>query len=192
MSQPCRHCDGRGWLPNGDLDDGMMTGRETCAWCAGTGQLLRIVPFTLAQANTAVEALHRHHKKAQGHRFSLGAMLGDRVVGAVIVGRPVSRELDAYAVAEVTRLVTDGTKNACSKLYAAAARAAQAMGFDLIQTYILADEPGTSLRAAGWTLDGHTTGGDWNHSTAYAGSRRTDQPMGPKQRWRKQLSESAK
>ena len=112
----------------------------------------------------------------------------DRLVGAAIVGRPVSRGIDPYNVAEVTRLVTDGTKNACSALYSACARAAAAMGFLRIQTYILDSEPGTSLRASGWEFVAHTSGGDWNHSTANAGTRRTDQPMEAKQRWQKVLA----
>jgi hypothetical protein len=45
------------------------------------------------------------------------------------------------------------TKNACSMLYSACARAAQAMGYDKIQTYILVTEPGTTLKASGWYLD---------------------------------------
>jgi hypothetical protein len=109
------------------------------------------------------------------------------MVGACSVGRPVARGCDPYLTAEVTRLVTDGTKNACSILYAASARACAAMGFKVIQTYILEGEPGTSLKASGWRFDGMTAGGDWNHSKAYAGKRRTDQPQGPKQRWIKEL-----
>ena len=142
---------------------------------------LRAVPLTLRQANELVAQLHRHHKPVRGHRFSIGARKGDRLVGACIVGRPVAREVDQYNVAEVTRLVTDGTRNACSFLYASAARAAKAMGFQKIQTYILEGEPGTSLRAAGWEREATTAGGDWN--TPSRGGRRTDQPMQPKERW---------
>jgi len=68
-------------------------------------------------------------------------------------------------------------------LYAAAANAAKAMGFVKIQTYILEEEPGTSLKAAGWAFEAMTVWGDWNHSKTNAGTRRTDQPMGKKQRW---------
>jgi|SRR6185437_785478 len=149
--------------------------------------MLRVRPATIKQVNEAVALLHRHHKPVQGHRFSLLVKEGDKIVGACSVGRPVSRELDPYLIAEVTRLVTDGTKNACSILYSAAARACAAMGFEYIQTYILEDEPGTSLKASGWHFDQKTSGGDWNHSTKNKGTRRTDQPMGVKQRWRKKL-----
>ena len=72
-------------------------------------------------------------------------------------------------------------------MYAAAARACQAMGFKKIQTYILNTEPGTSLKASGWKFESETAGGDWNHSKAYAGKRRTDQPQEPKQRWGRAL-----
>jgi len=150
--------------------------------------VLRVRPLTLRQANELVAELHRHHRPVRGHRFSIGVERDGQLVGAAIVGRPVSRGCDPYRTAEVTRLVTDGTKNACSILYARSARAAQAMGFDRIQTYVLADEPATSLKAAGWEFEGLTSGGDWNNSTAYAGKRRTDQPMGPKQRWVKRLA----
>lgn len=151
---------------------------------------MRIVPLTLAQANDLVTRLHRHHKRAQGHRFSIGLEKDGVLVGAAIVGRPVSRELDAYRVAEITRLVTDGTDHACSALYGAAARIAREMGFDRIQTYILDTEPGTSLKASGWTYEANTSGGNWNHSKQYAGKRREDQPMTPKQRWAKELRKS--
>lgn len=146
---------------------------------------LRVIPLTLKQANTLVETLHRHHKPVVGHRFSIGCMAGDILVGAAIVGRPVARNLDAYSVAEVTRLVTDGTKNSCSLLYAACARTAQAMGFDKIQTYVLESEPATSVKAAGWQFEQMTQGGDWNSPSR--GGRRTDQPMVKKQRWAKIL-----
>jgi hypothetical protein len=54
---------------------------------------------------------------------------------------------------EVNRCVTDGTANACSALYGAVARSAKAQGFARVYTYTRVDEPGISLRAAGWKLD---------------------------------------
>lgn len=154
---------------------------------------MKVVPLTLAQANVAVRQWHRHHKPVVGHRFSLGAMAGDVLVGAVIVGRPKSRMSDQYQIAEVTRLVTDGHKNACSFLYGAAARVAKDMGFWKIQTFILESEPGTSLKAAGWRLINITEGGQWKH-TGIAQMRlgqthgnREDQPTERKQAWIKNL-----
>lgn len=149
---------------------------------------LKVVPLTLKELNAYVEEHHRHHKRVQGHRFSLGVEQDGVLVGACSVGRPVARGCDPKLTAEVTRLVTDGTKNACSILYAASARACAAMGFDKIQTYILEEEPGTSLKASGWVMEATTRGGDWNNGPGREGTRRTDQPMGRKTRWARYLS----
>lgn len=146
--------------------------------------MLKVRPLTLKQLNAFVSEHHRHHKPVRGHRFSLAAVDGERMVGACSVGRPVARGCPPYSVAEVTRLVTDGTRNACSILYAAAARACEAMGYEHIQTYILVDEPGTSLKASGWTFDAIAKGRPWKHT---AGERRHDQPECDKQRWVKRF-----
>jgi hypothetical protein len=148
---------------------------------------LSVVPLTLAQANDLVARWHRHHKPVRGHRFSIGVVDQYGVWhGAAIIGRPTGRKNPQYTWAEVTRLVTDGTKNACSCLYSAAARAAKGMGFERIQTFILEDEPGTSLKAAGWEFECWSEGGDWNVPSR--GGRRVDQPQGRKQRWKKELN----
>lgn len=153
---------------------------------------LRAIPLTLREANELISRMHRHHKPVQGHRFTIGAenngdfrdFIGHGcLVGAAVVGRPTARMTDQYRIAEVTRLVSDGSKNVCSMLYAACARAAEAMGYDSIQTFILDDEPGTSLKAAGWEFVAWSEGGDWNRPSR--GGRRTDQPMQRKQKWAK-------
>lgn len=148
---------------------------------------MRLVHIELKEANAFVTRLHRHHKPVCGHRFSLGACdkRGD-LVGVCIVGRPVARMVNQRYVAEVTRLCTDGTKNACSYLYSAAARAARALGYKRIQTYTLQSESGTSLRATGWVCDGcvRKDGKGWNNRAG----RRNDQPTEPKVRWHKELS----
>ena len=148
---------------------------------------LGLFPATLKQANEMVSALHRHHKPVVGHRFSIGCEDELGIIhGIAIVDRPVARAVDQNRVAEVTRLVTDGTSYVCSKLYAACARAADAMGFNSIQTSILENEPGTSLRAAGWQFNHMIKGRDWNCPSR--SGRRTDQPMCDKQVWTKKLS----
>lgn len=120
------------------------------------------VPLDLDLANEFVGRLHRHHVPVVGHKFSTGAMVGEQLVGVVIVGRPVSRHRDDGMTLEVTRLCTDGTRNACSFLYGAAARAAFALGYSKIGTYTLPSEGGASLRAAGWRLIGERGGGSWS------------------------------
>lgn len=148
---------------------------------------LSVVPLKLSQANGLVALWHRHHQPVVGHRFSLGVVSDDGVLhGACIAGRPIARLAgDPQRVLEVTRLVTDGTQNACSVLYAAAARAGRAMGYERIQTYILQGETGVSLKASGWVSGGFTSGGSWERQGR---PRRSDQPMGVKERWGLQLN----
>ena len=122
-----------------------------------TGRLA-LLPITLADANAFVQQHHRHHPPVVGHKFSLAAAKGGQVVGVAIIGRPVSRVRDDGLTLEVTRLCTDGSRNACSFLYGAAARAAFALGYRRIGTYTLPSEGGASLRAAGWQL----AGGSWS------------------------------
>lgn len=148
---------------------------------------LRPARVELKDANEFVARLHRHHKPVTGHRFSLAVQDEVGVLhGVAICGRPVARMLDQKNTLEVTRLCTDGTPHACSFLYAAAARCAKEMAFSKIQTYILDTETGTSLKAAGFVLEGHTGGGDWNRPSR--GGRRVDQPMQQKSRWVKDLA----
>lgn len=137
--------------------------------------MLKICPVTLKEANAYVAQHHRHHKPVVGHKFSLGVSDGAKIVGVAIVGRPVSRYLDNGWTLEVTRICTDGTRNACSMLYAAAWRAARAMGYRKLITYILDSEPGTSLRAAGWQCMGQAGGLRWT------GNRRPEVDLYPAQ-----------
>ena len=123
--------------------------------------MLEITPMALKEANAYVEQNHRHHGPVVGHKFSIGLSDGEKIVGVAIVGRPVSRYLDDGRTLEVNRCCTDGTRNACSILYAAAWRAARAMGYQKLITYILDTEPGTSLKAAGWQCAGLAGGLRW-------------------------------
>lgn len=94
--------------------------------------MLRLRPISLRDANEYVRKYHRHHKPVAGHKFSIGCEADGELVGVIIAGRPVSRYLDDGFTLEVTRLCTNGAKNACSFLYGAAARAAAAMGYKRI------------------------------------------------------------
>ena len=89
--------------------------------------MLRLKPISLRDANEYVRKYHRHHKPVAGYKFSIGCEADGELVGVIIAGRPVSRYLDDGFTLEVTRLCTNGAKNACSFLYGAAARAAAAM-----------------------------------------------------------------
>jgi hypothetical protein len=74
--------------------------------------------MTLREANAFIAEKHRHHGPARGCLFCLGASDGAAVVAVAIVGRPVSRHLQDGWTAEVVRLASDGSRNACSLLYA--------------------------------------------------------------------------
>jgi len=150
--------------------------------------MLKIVPLELRELNELVEKWHRHHKRVQGHRFSIGVMDNKtgEIVGGCSVGRPVARRVNPKEVLEVTRLVTNGHRNACSILYAAAARVGRELGYKKIQTYILQSETGKSLIASGWECENNSAGGgQWKHTDGKP--RRTDQPIEKKQRWVKYL-----
>jgi hypothetical protein len=140
---------------------------------------LALIPIGLDEAIAFVARYHRHHQPVVGHKHSMGAALGQNIIGVVIVGRPVSRLRDDGRTLEVTRLCTDGEKhptgktnrsgeptfyNACSFLYNAAAKWAFAGGYTRIGTYILKSESGKSLGALGgnWRLVAETPGRSWS------------------------------
>jgi hypothetical protein len=112
---------------------------------------LSLVPVTFRQACEFVAAHHRHHGPPQGMKFAIGVAIADGpLAGVAIAGRPVARHLDDGVTIEVTRTCTSGTANVNSMLYAAAWRAARALGYRRGITYTQAGESGASLRAAGW------------------------------------------
>ena len=132
------------------------------------GLQLAVHPIELKEANKFIIEKHRHHDKVQGHKFSLGCFKDKKLVGVAICGRPVSRNLDNGLTLEVTRLCSDGTDNVVSKLLSACRKAAQAMGFEKIITYILENESGISLKASGWFCeDNNVGGGSWNRPNRY-------------------------
>jgi len=140
-----------------------------------------ISPLSITEAKLFVGRHHRHHRAPQGGLFAIGLSDEDSVVGAAIVSRPVARMLYDGYTAEVIRLcVLDDIPNGCSQLYSACWRAARAMGYHKLITYVLDTEPGTSLKAAGWKVVGKTQGGSWSRD----GRPRVDKhPLQGKFRW---------
>ena len=124
--------------------------------------MLRLKPISLRDANEYVRQHHRHHKPVAGHKFSIGCEADGELVGVIIAGRPVSRYLDDGFTLEVTRLCTNGAKNACSFLYGA----------------------GASLRAAGWLCQGKAGGLRW---TGKRQPKEDQYPAQMKLRYEKQL-----
>ena len=124
---------------------------------------LHIVPCFIQEANEFVRSHHRHHRPVVSALFAVAcANDAGQVIGVAIIGRPVARVLQDGFTAEVTRLATDGSRNACSILYAASWRAARALGYRKLVTYTLPEEGGASLRASGWKCIGEAGGGSWS------------------------------
>lgn len=134
--------------------------------------------ISIRDAMRYVDDWHRHLSRPQGAKFALAAWVGDRVVGVALVGRPVARR-EQPRTAEVIRVATDGTRNACSFLYARAKRAAQALGYRRVVTKTLPGEGGASLRAVAATLVGETRAQQWDRENR----RRTPKEHQSKLRW---------
>ena len=145
---------------------------------------MELRPITIRAASRFVAEHHRHHDAPQGARFALSAWHDGNLVGVAMVGRPVSRMLDNGLTAEVIRVATDGTRNACSFLYGAAKRAAQALGYRKVVTYTLIEESGASLRAVGWNRVGVAGGGSWSRPSS---PRADHHPLQQKIRWECEL-----
>ncbi len=140
----------------------------------------RWIPLRRARAFVAEH--HRHMPSVAGGIIALGAFVDEKLVGVGILGRPIARctqQCEPFTV-EVTRVATDGTRNACSFLYGAIKRVAQTLGFRRIITKTLLDESGASLRGAGWEEYGVSAGGQWDRE-----NRRRSRKVhgGPKRCW---------
>ena len=119
-------------------------------------------PISLKLANKFVAAYHRHNKPVAGHKFSIGLVLNEKLVGVAICGRPVARMADDGLTLEVLRVCTDGTRNANSMLYSRVKKIAQVMGYKKVLTYTLTEESGSSLRAVGVQKDGIVKPREWS------------------------------
>jgi hypothetical protein len=121
---------------------------------------LVVRPVPVAPAKAHVLRTHRRLPRVAGAMWGIGCYDGPDLVGVAVVGRPNARVWQQPGRLQVLRLaVEEGRPNACSMLYGACARAARAMGTIDLWTYTHEDEPGTSLRAAGWIRDDRSTRG---------------------------------
>lgn len=107
------------------------------------------------------------------------------VVGVGIAGNP-ARTWQGTGRVVLSRVATPGTENACSMIYGALCRAAKALGYREAWTYTLPEEPGASLRAAGFEDRGLTDGGEWDRPSR---ARRAAVRPEPKRRWVRRLSQ---
>jgi hypothetical protein len=146
---------------------------------------LRVVPCTAKQAQAWVAKLHRHLPRVGMSRFAAAVADETGWRGVGIVGNG-PRVWEGTRRAVITRIATDGAPNACSMLYGALCRAARALGYVEVWTYTLPEEPGTSLRAAGFVEMGTTDGGEHDRpSRRRAPAVRPE----PKRRWMRKLGD---
>jgi len=136
---------------------------------------LHLVPVSFDVVVDGVRRWHRHSLPPVG---DLGIRVGvatedGTLVGVGCAGRPVARAyMDGFTV-EVTRVATDGTRNATSMIYGALARQAFAAGYTRVITYTEQHESGSALRAVGWRVIAERparTG--WNHPSRPRDDRR--------------------
>ena len=147
---------------------------------------LVIIPITLKEANEFVRNYHRHNLPTVGCKFAIGCVNNNELCGVAICGRPTARALDNGLTLEILRNCTDGTKNACSKLYGACVRIAKSMGYVKIITYILESENGASLKASNFVCKGKAG------CLKQSGKRQTKYAVAPceyKKRYEKLLKE---
>lgn len=139
----------------------------------GRGEMLLdwqlvLQPVTFRAAAAFVRRFHAHCGAPAGWRFGSAVWNGRTMLGVVMVGRPVARGFNDRDMVEVNRLcirrdVPASLRwNACSKLYGWAAAEAERRGYTRIITYTHDDEPGVSLRAAGWQQEAQIRGRSWN------------------------------
>ena len=143
---------------------------------------LKCIPLTLKEANAFVKEHHRHNKECRGHRFSIGAIYKNKLVGVAIIGRPVSRNFDFRFVSEINRncVLENAPKGTCSFLYSRAMKVWQSQGGKKILTYTLETEPGSSLKAVNFIpvaktnyyKNGWNNGGKINRSVDYVKTRK--------------------
>lgn len=138
-------------------------------------------PISIRAAMRVVADWHRHLEPPQGARFAIAAWKGGQLVGVALVGNPPARmTAREKTIAEVIRVATNGTPNACSFLYSRAKRAAQALGFQRVLTKTLPEESGASLRAVQARYDGLSSGGSWDRVNRRRARTALTQP---KMRW---------
>lgn len=148
-----------------------------------TAQLMTCRPISLNAARAWIAKVHRHLRRPiTGWLFGIEILSGDERIGVACAGRPAARMLQDGLTCEITRVaVLEGNRNACSFAYGALRRAAAALGYLRVVTYTIdGEEPGTSLRAAGFRDEGPAGGGEADRPSR---RRRLVENSSTKRRW---------
>ena len=146
-----------------------------------------------AETREFIARHHAHCAPPRIWRFDAAIHNGNTLLGVAVVGNPVAPGLMGKGVVELNRLclrrdLPDALRwNAASMLYGWAAREARRRGWRKIVTYTRADEPGTSLRAAGWKMEARVRGRGWHRRGR---ARSNTNAWIDKVRWGKPLTRS--
>lgn len=141
--------------------------------------------MTVKTAQGLIADWHRHLKKVQGGLFAACVIDGDDTIGVALAANParVWQGTGRFVIARVA--VMEGKPNACSMLYGALCRAGKALGYREAWTYTRMDEPGTSLRAAGFQEMGVTKAEEWDREKR---PRKAAENGEQKRRWMRRLA----
>lgn len=118
-----------------------------------------IIPLTLAQANSFAAKQRENYRPFRGRRFAIGCAMDEKLVGIVILGKPVDEALDDGLTLAVNYIHATGGRTAYGMLYGAAARAAKALGYCRIIAFLPENISSSGLRAAGWKCAGPVESG---------------------------------
>lgn len=144
---------------------------------------LHVRPISLNAARLWIGSCHRHLRRpVTGWLFGVEILDANGTrIGVACAARPSARLLQDGVTCEVSRVaVRPGKCNACSFAYGALRRAAVALGYLRVVTYTMHDEPGTSLRAAGFVDYGVAGGGQASRPSR---PRKPVEQSGLKRRW---------
>lgn len=152
---------------------------------------MKLVPVTVKRARAFVAEHHRHLPRLQGGLFAVGVELGGELVGVGLAGHPPRVWMGTGRVV-ISRVaaradlpgVGDHASPACTMILGALCRAAKALGYREAWTYTLPEEPGSSLRGAGFVDKGLTR--DEEHDRP-SRARRPVEVRTKKRRWMREL-----
>ena len=149
--------------------------------------ILRVVPATVKAVVPWINARHRHLKRLKGGLLACAISRGEphEWCGAGVVANP-AQVWQGTGRCVISRVcVVEGVQNGCSMIYGALAGAVRSLGYVEVWTYTLPEEPGTSLRAAGFVDMGMSAGGEHDREgRPRLPAERSDQ----KRRWMRRLS----
>jgi hypothetical protein len=116
-----------------------------------TSANLRVVWVSVDDADAFLTWHYRHHPPPAGALFALGIARAseDRLLGAIIAGRPVPPAQDDGATVEITRVGTDGSPHVEVALYRAVWKVVRACGYHCLITHTHVGQIRLGLRQVG-------------------------------------------